>query len=260
MAGYFAGIDVGSVTTKVVIVSDEGKLLGSATIPTGFSVAKATDQALDQALKSASLNSDSINRIVATGYGRNLVTFANEKITEITCHARGAYKRIGKALTLIDIGGQDSKVIAINNSGKVDKFLMNDKCSAGTGRFLEVMARALDTDLENFSSMALNASSSAKINSMCTVFAETEVISLIARGTSREEIAYGLCLSIAERVGSMVKKVGINDLLFVSGGVAYNQAVVSALSSHLQKKVTMLEEPQINGAFGAALLAIQIPS
>jgi len=258
MGSYFAGIDIGSMTTKVAIISDEKKIVGSAILPTGFSASKSAQEAINQAKEKASIKNGLISRMVATGYGRNLVSVADEKVTEITCHARGAFERIGSALTLIDIGGQDSKTIAITSSGKVDKFIMNERCAAGTGRFLEVMARALETDLENMSSMALNASSRSQINSLCTVFAETEVIGLIARGTDRDEIASGLCWSVAERIVGMAKKVGINDLVYVSGGVAYNNAVVSALSKQLGKDARMIDEPQLNGAYGAALIALQI--
>ncbi len=255
MNPFFAGIDVGSVTTKAAVVSAEGELLGSAIIPTGVSASKAAGQALDQAQKAASLGAGAIERLVATGYGRKLVSSADRRITEITCHAVGAFEKLGFALTLIDIGGQDSKAIAVSDSGKVEDFIMNDRCAAGTGRFLEVMARVLDTDLENMSDMALRSPRRASINSMCTVFAETEVVSLIARGTDREEIASGLCWSVAERVGAMAKKVGINGLVFVSGGVAYNKAVLSTLCSQLRENVRMIEAPQLNGAFGAALIA-----
>jgi len=255
MNPFFAGIDVGSATTKAAVVSAEGELLGSAIIPTGVSASKAAGQALDQAQKAASLGAGAIKRLVATGYGRKLVSSADRRITEITCHAVGAFEKLGFALTLIDIGGQDSKAIAISDSGKVENFIMNDRCAAGTGRFLEVMARVLDTDLENMSAMALRAPRRASINSMCTVFAETEVVSLIARETDRKEIASGLCWSVAERVGAMAKKVGVNGPVFVSGGVAYNRAVLSGLSAQLGKAVHMIEAPQLNGAFGAALLA-----
>lgn len=258
MGSFFAGIDIGSMTTKVVIISDEKKIVGSAILPTGFSASKSAQEAIDQAKKNASIKNGAISRMVATGYGRNLVTEADEKITEITCHTRGAFERIGSALTLIDIGGQDSKAISITSSGKVDKFIMNERCAAGTGRFLEVMARALETDLENMSVMANNAPSRSQINSLCTVFAETEVIGLIARGANRDEIANGLCWSVAERLAGMAKKVGINDLVYVSGGVAYNNAVVSAISKQLGKDARVIDEPQLNGAFGAALIAYKI--
>ena len=257
MTSYFAGIDVGSMTTKVVIISDEKKIVGSEILPTGFSVAKSAEEAINQAKEKASIKNWLISRMVATGYGRNLISLSDEKVTEITCHAKGAFERIGSALTLIDIGGQDSKAIAIASTGKVNKFIMNERCAAGTGRFLEVMARALETDLENMSAMALDASSRSQINSMCTVFAETEVIGLIARGADRHEIASGLSWSVAERIVGMAKKIGINDQVYVSGGVAYNKAVISAIGKQLGKDVKMIEKPQLNGAYGAALIALQ---
>jgi predicted CoA-substrate-specific enzyme activase len=257
MSSYFAGIDIGSMTTKVAIISDGKKIVGSSILPTGFSASKSAEEAINHAKEKAGIKNGSISRMVATGYGRNLVSLADEKVTEITCHARGAFERIGSALTLIDIGGQDSKAIAITSSGKVDKFIMNERCAAGTGRFLEVMARALETDLDNLSAMALNSSSRSQINSLCTVFAETEVIGLIARGADRDEIASGLCWSVAERIVGMAKKVGINDLVYISGGVAYNNAVISAIGKQLEKNVQMIEEPQLNGAYGASLIAMQ---
>lgn len=253
---YFAGIDVGSITTKAVIISDKKRIVGSAILPTGFSASKSAIDVLNLAREKAGIENMAISRIVATGYGRNLVSSADRKVTEITCHARGAFERIGTALTLIDIGGQDSKVIAITSSGKVDKFIMNERCAAGTGRFLEVMARALETDLENMSKMALNANSRSHINSLCTVFAETEVIGLIAKGADRDEIASGICWSVAERIAGMAKKVGINDLVYISGGVAYNEAVINALKKQLDKDVKMIDEPQLNGAYGAALIGL----
>jgi len=257
MTSYFAGIDIGSMTTKAVIISDEKKIFGSVILPTGFSASKSAEEAMNQAIKMASLKYDLIKYVVATGYGRNLLSIANDRITEITCHAQGAFDRIGTAFTLIDIGGQDSKAIAINSTGKVEKFIMNERCAAGTGRFLEVMTHALETDLESMSDLALKASLKAQINSMCTVFAETEVIGLIAKGISRDEIARGIFWSVAERVASMTKKVGIDDLIYISGGVAYNQAVVLAISDQLDKEVRVVSEPQLNGAYGASLIAMK---
>ncbi len=257
MPSYFAGIDIGSMTTKVVIISDEKRIVGSSILPTGFSALRSAEEAINQAKEKASIKIGSISQMVATGYGRNLATMADERVTEITCHARGAFERIGCALILIDIGGQDSKVISITSTGKVDKFIMNERCAAGTGRFLEVMARALETDLDNMSIMALNASSRSKINSLCTVFAETEVIGLIARGVNRDEIASGICWSVAERISGMAKKMGFSDRVYISGGVAYNNAVISAISKQLGTDARMIDEPQLNGAYGAALIAMQ---
>lgn len=252
---YFAGIDVGSTTTKAVVITSKRALLGKAVVPTGISAGRAVDKALAQALEEASIERGSIRRLVATGYGRNLVNFADERITEITCHARGAFEKLQSELTLIDIGGQDCKAIAIGSQGRVKSFQMNDRCAAGTGRFLEVLARVLETDVENLSAMALAATRRVNINNMCTVFAESEVVSFIAQETPPEDIACGLCWSVAERVGGMAKKVGLGDDIFISGGVAYNSAIVTALGKQLGRTVQVIEEPQLNGAYGAAIIA-----
>ncbi|MGQ9707016.1 MAG: acyl-CoA dehydratase activase [bacterium] len=257
MKKYFVGIDVGSVTTKASVVDGDGSQVGSAIIATGISGIKSADFVFERALEEAGVLRSQIVRIIATGYGRGLVSFAHRQVTEITCHARGAYRKLGKPITLIDIGGQDTKVIVVCDDGKVGRFLMNDRCAAGTGRFLEVMARVLETDLDNLSRMALNAHNRAKINSLCTVFAESEVVGLLARGTDRGEIASGLCSSIAERISSMAKKVGISGQVYISGGVAYNRAVVCGLSEHLDEDVYIIDEPQLNGAYGAGLFAIE---
>jgi (R)-2-hydroxyacyl-CoA dehydratese activating ATPase len=257
MNKLFLGIDVGSVTTKSVIISADRVQLGSGIIPTGVSVINAVAQVTALASNKAGISKDSIQTTVATGYGRNMVSFADVQVTEITCHARGAFEKVRQALTLIDLGGQDSKAISIAASGKVNQFVMNDRCAAGTGRFLEVMARILDTDLENMAKMAITASHRATINNMCTVFAESEVVGLIAQGANREDIAQGLCWSIAERISGMAKKVGIDGLVYLSGGVAQNPAVVSALTVLLGKPVQVIDEPQLNGAFGAALIAAE---
>ncbi len=255
MKACFAGIDIGSATTKAVVLGPEQNVLGSAIVPTGVSAARAAGEALDSALSEASLMKTSLTRVVVTGYGRGLAPFADQQVTEITCHARGAFQRLGSGCTLIDIGGQDSKAIAVGPSGKVASFLMNDRCAAGTGRFLEVMARVLESDVEGMSAMARSATRRKKINSLCTVFAESEVVSLIAQGTGREEIASGLAWSVAERVGGLAKRVGLGERVYLSGGVAYNAAVVAALSEHLAKEVKVIQEPQLNGAYGAALIA-----
>ncbi len=259
MRNFYAGIDIGSATTKAVILGPERDIRGSAIVPTGVSAARAAEEAVDLALGRTNLSKVFLGRSVATGYGRDLLSSADSRVTEITCHARGAFQRLGSGCTLIDIGGQDSKAIVVGPSGKVASFLMNDRCAAGTGRFLEVMARVLGCDVENLSAMARKASRRARINSMCTVFAESEVVSLIARGTPREEIASGLAWSVAERVGSLAKRVGLGEAVYVSGGVAYNAAVVAALGEHLGKAVKVIGEPQLNGAFGAALIAAEGP-
>jgi (R)-2-hydroxyacyl-CoA dehydratese activating ATPase len=257
MNKLFLGIDVGSVTTKAVVINDARVPVGSGIIPTGVSVVNAAVQATESAINKAGVSIDSIQTTVATGYGRNMVSIADKQITEITCHARGAFETVRQASTLIDLGGQDSKAISISSTGKVNQFVMNDRCAAGTGRFLEVMARILETDLDHMAKIAMNASHRATINNMCTVFAESEVVGLIAQGANREDIAQGLCWSVAERISGMAKKVGTQGLVYLSGGVAQNPAVVAALSTLLGKPVKVIESPQLNGAFGAALLAAE---
>jgi len=253
---YYAGIDVGSATTKAVVVDGDGGILGRALSPTGVSGAEVAGTVLDRALAEAGATRGDLRSVVATGYGRELVPFADSRVTEITCHARGAFARIGQELTLIDIGGQDTKAVAVGPSGKVERFLMNDRCAAGTGRFLEVMARALETDLAHLAALSLEAERGVKISSMCTVFAESEVVSLLARGTPRGEIARGLHRGVAERAGGLAKKVGLRGEVYLSGGVAFNPAVAAALGEFLNLVVRVIPEPQLNGAYGAALIAL----
>jgi predicted CoA-substrate-specific enzyme activase len=252
----YAGIDVGSTTTKAAVVDGGGEMLGRALVPTGISGAGAAGTVLDRALTEAGALRGDLRFVVATGYGRELVPFADSWVTEITCHARGAFAHVGGAFTLVDIGGQDTKAVAVDASGKVERFLMNDRCAAGTGRFLEVMARALETDLARLATLALEAGKGVKISSMCTVFAESEVVSLLARGTPRGEIARGLHRGVAERVGGLAKRVGLRGEVYLSGGVAFNPAVVASLGEFLGREVTVIAEPQLNGAYGAALAAL----
>ncbi len=249
-----AGIDVGSLTAEVVIL-DDSKILCYTILPTGANSKKAAEKAMDEALSKAGLKSSDLDFSVATGYGRISIDFADKRITEITCHGRGAHYWDKDVRTVIDIGGQDSKVISLNETGRVLDFAMNDKCAAGTGRFLEVMAQALEVDLEQLAELSSRAKETVAISSMCTVFAESEVVSLIARGLPREDIAHGLHRSIADRTAGLVHRVGLTEAVMITGGVAKNRAVVQALNEKLQTKLVVPEEPQIAGALGAALLA-----
>jgi predicted CoA-substrate-specific enzyme activase len=196
-----------------------------------------------------------IQGIVSTGYGRNSVSFADKAITEITCHAAGAFFINPDIRSVIDIGGQDSKVILLNDNGRVADFAMNDKCAAGTGRFLEVMARALEIELERFGAMSLESQKPSQISSLCTVFAESEVISLIAKGEKRENIVAGIHDAIGARVASMAKRVKIASPVMMTGGVAKNSGLVKALERRLKQKILISDSAQIVGAIGAALLA-----
>jgi predicted CoA-substrate-specific enzyme activase len=192
---------------------------------------------------------------VATGYGRISVPFADKKVTEISCHALGAYKLFPDTGTVIDIGGQDSKVIQVGQGGKVLDFAMNDKCAAGTGRFLEVMAAKLGISLDEMGSLSLKGEKEARISSICTVFAESEVVSLVARNHPREGIIRGLHRAIVNRVWSMVRTIGTHGEVTMSGGVAKNKGVVALMEEKLGKPIHVYREPQIVGAFGAALFA-----
>lgn len=255
MNKYFAGIDVGSATTKAVLLSVNGEYTAANIQPTGISSLATAKQVLNQALIEAGINNACLHYVVSTGYSRNLISFAQTQVTEITCHARGAFEKIQDAFTLIDIGGQDSKVIAVDSLGNVKQFFMNDRCAAGTGRFLEVMARVLETDLENLSRIAAKSNKHVTINNMCTVFAESEVVSLIAQATPQEQIARGICYSVAERVVTLIKKIPSSNSLYICGGVAYNQAVDNAIEEILMRPVSVIPSPQLNGAYGAALIA-----
>jgi len=250
----FAGIDVGSLTAEVVIV-EQGKIVNYTICPTGSNSRKAAETAMKEALLGADLSLSDLQYIIATGYGRINIDFADKRVTEITCHGRGAHFWNPDVRTIIDIGGQDSKVIRLNTDGRVVDFAMNDKCAAGTGRFLEVMAQALEVELTGLAELSGKAENTVSISSMCTVFAESEVVSLIARGLPREDIARGLHQSIADRTAGLVKRVGLEELVMMTGGVARNSAVVSALNDKLKTVIIIPPEPQIAGALGAALLA-----
>lgn len=249
-----AGIDVGSRTTKVVIL-DDGNYLTSGLLPTGANGPERAEEALKMALEEQGFLLSDIDYIVATGYGRINVSFAQEKITEITCHALGAYAEFPNTRTIIDIGGQDSKVIRLDTAGRVEDFIMNDKCAAGTGRFLEVMAENLEIPLKEIGRVSLQTAKAAPISSTCTVFAESEVISLVARGTDKAEILRGLHLAIVKRLRGMIHRVGLEEELTMTGGVCLNQGVRKLLEENLKMKINVPERPQLVGAYGAARLA-----
>ncbi len=249
-----AGIDVGSITAKAALVKD-GKLLASAIIHTGYNSRKAGQKVYAAVLSESGVRPEDVEKVIATGYGRNSVDFAHKAITEITCHAAGAYYLNPGVRSIIDIGGQDSKAISLDENGKVRDFAMNDKCAAGTGRFLEVMARALEVDLDDFGDLSLTAEAPASISSLCTVFAESEVISLISKGENRPNIIAGIHQSVAARVVAMANRVGIAEPLMMTGGVAKNIGVVRAIEAKTGKTLLVSENAQVNGAIGAAVLA-----
>lgn len=253
--GYYIGVDVGSVSCKAVITDEANRIVASAVIPTGANCRESARRVISIALEKAGVGAEDTACIVATGYGRDGVENRAYSVTEITCHAVGATYLFPNTQLVIDVGGQDCKAIRINEQGDVIDFAMNDKCAAGTGRFFEVMARALEIDINDFGTLALKASKRVKISSVCTVFAESEVISLIADGEKVENILFGLCLSAAEKVKKLAQKVGIADEVTLTGGVAKNTGFVSALSELLNTNLNIPHDPQIVGAIGAALIA-----
>ncbi len=245
---------MGSITTKAAVMNGV-TLLGTKVIFTGYNAEKAGTRIYGEILEQLNIEKGNVDKIVSTGYGRNSVKIADSTITEITCHAAGAHYLNPGIRSIIDIGGQDSKAIVIDENGRVKDFAMNDKCAAGTGRFLEVMARALEVDLEEFGELSLRSDTPSKISSLCTVFAESEVISLISKGESRENIIAGIHESIASRVIAMARRIGVTEPVMMTGGVAKNKGVVNALEKKLGSVLMVSPNAQENGAIGAALLA-----
>jgi len=232
-------------------------MLGNSLVLTGHNSRLAGREALEKALEDAGLEEASLDLMIATGYGRHAADFAGEKVTEITCHARGAHFARPEARTVIDLGGQDSKAIAVDENGKVRDFVMNDKCSAGTGRFLEVMAAALGIELDDLGRISLESESPASISSTCTVFAESEVVSRVAEGVSKVDIVAGIHQAIASRIYAMTVRIPVEERVIMTGGVARNQGVVSALEKKFKTEIIVPEMPQHMGALGAALIAVE---
>jgi predicted CoA-substrate-specific enzyme activase len=249
------GIDVGSVFTKALIMEFGGRVFSSSVGRTLAGAEKAARSCLNEALRTAGLEAEDIRYIVSTGYGRVMVPFADKQVTEITCHAEGAAFLFPDVRTVIDIGGQDSKVISISDQAKVKRFMMNDKCAAGTGRFLEVMADALGTNLEELSSLSFQSNNNIEVSSLCTVFAESEVVSLVSTGQEMADIAAAIFRSISKRMIGMIGQVGLIEKVVMTGGVAKIRGQVHALEEELHTKLVVPENPQIVGALGAAILA-----
>ena len=250
-----AGCDVGSLTGKAVILMD-GEILSSSIVPTTPKPERTAKNAMDKALENGNLSLDEIGYIVGTGYGRVKIPFANSELSELSCHGKGAHSFIPSIRTIIDVGGQDCKVIKINKDGKILDFAMNDKCAAGTGRFLEVMAKTLELKLEELGPISLESKNQAKISAQCSVFAETEVVSLMADGIEVADIVAGIHDAIASRIMSLVYRVGLEEDLTITGGVAKNIGVVAFLEKKLGIEAKKLPvDPQLMGALGAALTA-----
>ena len=249
-----AGIDVGSLWTKVVIVR-EGEILSSASILTGDDNASAAENALGFALKKVDMLSEDLDSIFSTGQGRKEVKIADGTKAEAACHAKGAHFLFPNVRTVIDIGAESSRAIRVSKKGKVEDFVQNDKCASGTGLFLDVIAKLMELDVSELGKLSLKAKRIEEITSMCTVFAESEVISSIHRRVPREEIIAGVHESIAKRIYGMVSRIGIEDDVVMSGGVSNNVGVVNTMSKMLERKIFIPEDPQLTGALGAALIA-----
>jgi len=251
---FVCGLDIGAATTKAVILNDR-KIISYAVLPTGQSVNLATDKVLEKVTEKIGIGISDFERVVTTGYGRHAVPFADRAVSEIICHAKGANFLLPSARTVIDIGGQDSKIIALDGDGNVTNFVMNDKCAAGTGRFIEVMANVLEVPLEHMGKFSLTSQKACMISSTCTVFAESEIVSLRAKGEPRENLIAGIHKGVASRTITMGRSVGFNKDVAFTGGVAKNVGVKQYLEIAIGSPIIVPEEPQIIGALGAALLA-----
>ncbi len=250
------GIDVGSTMTKIVILKDK-KIIDKSIVSSGFDYQKTVDELWNSLLKKNQISLSQIDYVISTGYGRKVVPFADRSITEITANVKGIkhssnYKKIR---TIIDIGGQDTKIIILNEHGNIKNFFLNDKCAAGTGRFLEEMAKKLEMTLEEFSQLSFASHEPIKINSTCTIFAESEVISLVAQGKKKENIIAGLTKSIAYRIGTLAKNAEILPPVFVSGGVSKNKEIIKFLQEILNTEIFVPPEPQFIAALGAGIIA-----
>jgi predicted CoA-substrate-specific enzyme activase len=253
--GIYAGVDVGSLASKSVIIRD-GEIVGHGIIPSGLDSEISGLAALAEALKNAGIARDEVKHIVSTGYGRISATYASKTVTEITCHAKGANFLHPKVRTIIDIGGQDCKAIRVNEDGGVGDFAMNDKCAAGTGRFLEVMAGVFKVPLAKLGELSLEADGLVPMSSTCTVFAESETISLLARGEKPSNIQAGIHHAIANRIAGLFARVGIESEVYFSGGVAKNRGMKKALEEVLKVRIAdPVFDPQLTGALGAAVFA-----
>ncbi len=257
MAKVFAGVDIGSLTVKVVLLNEEKEIIAYDTARAGYQGREVASNLIDKLLSQLGLSKEEIKATVATGYGR--VNFpAQRDVSEISCQAKGIHHLFPSARTIIDIGGQDSKVIQLLPKGKVGDFAMNDKCAAGTGRFLEVMASALEINLQEIGAYAEKAQRITEISSFCTVFAESEVITHVSAGKPKEEILAGVCHSVATRVATLAQRVGLIPDIVFTGGVANNEGVKEALAREIKQPLVVYKEPVITAALGAALFATSL--
>ena len=256
-ATFVVGLDSGSTSTNAVVMNEARKIVASVVIRTGAKAGASAERAYREVLERAGITPDQVACTIATGYGRVSIPFADENVTEISCHGRGAHYFNPDVRTILDIGGQDSKAIHVNAAGEVTDFAMNDKCAAGTGRFLEMIARSLEISLDELGPAALESKKRLEIASMCSVFAESEVISLIANNEEKPDIAAGVCRAVAGKAYSLMRRVGLEGAYMMTGGVAQNPGVVRAVEELIGEKLFICEDPEIVGATGAALLALE---
>ena len=252
MTEYFAGLDIGSTMTKAVILGDG--IIASVIGPTGPEQRRLANKVMEEALQRAGLSFNSITYVISTGYGRINVPFADKQITEITCHAKGVVHLFPQARTIIDIGGQDSKAITVDPTGRPTNFIMNDKCAAGSGRFVEVIADSLGIDLDEVGDISLQSTSPAQISNICTIWAQQEVAARLAEGVPVPDLLAGVHRSLADRVARMAKRMKIEPDVVLTGGGGKNKGLVKALGEQLGVEILVPPEPLITGALGAALL------
>jgi len=253
---YAAGVDVGSTQTKAVIIDEQGVITARALIDTGANVVQAAENAFARALAEGGLSEVEVEYVIGTGYGRYRVTFGDDQITEISCHGRGAVHMFPQTQTVIDMGGQDTKAIRVTPIGDIDDFSMNDKCAAGTGRFLGAASSALEIPLDDLGPVALTFTRPVRISTTCTVFAESEVLSWLGKGKKVEDILWGVHQSIAVRSCALLRRVGIEPEITFTGGVARNTAMVKALEEKLDTELNISEDSHFMGALGAALFSL----
>ena len=254
MSIYTLGIDIGSTASKCVMLADGKEIVAKSLISVGAGTS-GPQRAIDEVLESAGKKREEMAFVLATGYGRNsLMNFADKQMSELSCHAKGAHFLFPKVHTVIDIGGQDVKVLQIED-GIMTNFAMNDKCAAGTGRFLDVMARVLEVDVKDLGRLGAMSTKYVGISSTCTVFAESEVISQLSMGTDKCDIINGIHKSVAGRVAGLAHRIGVRDQVVMTGGVAQNHGIVKALQDELGHEIHTSPLTQYNGALGAALFA-----
>jgi benzoyl-CoA reductase subunit D len=249
-----AGIDCGAKTVKVVILKD-GEVVGRGLVPAGIDTRGASEKAFEEAFRMASVGADEVQKVVSTGVGKEGAFRHDSTVTEVTADARGAVRLFPRVRTVVDVGAEESRAIRVDASGRVVDFVINDKCAAGAGVFVEAMARALDVDLEEMGRLSLQATKTVRMNAQCVVFAESELVSLVHAKTPKSDMARAVHDAIADRIVSMIRRVGLEEEVLLIGGMARNIGFVDSLERELQTQVLIPEEPELVGALGAAIIA-----